>query len=65
MQILNQDTPTGDLNDIKVGDTISNGIGTFGEVDSIDFESGDGYWEYTFNLKCGGFIQVKKIIPTC
>ena len=65
MKILNQDTPTGELNDLKVGDKISNGIGTFGEVVSIDFESGDGYWEYIFTLKGGGFIQVKKLIPTC
>lgn len=65
MKILNQDTPTGELNDVQVGEAISNGIGTFGEVGSIDFESGDGYWEYTFTLKGGGFIQVKKIIPSC
>ena len=65
MKILNQDTPTGELNDVKIGDTISNGIGTFGEVESIQFDSGDGYWEYTFTLKGGGFIQVKKLIPTC
>ncbi|RZL32344.1 MAG: hypothetical protein EOO96_14270 [Pedobacter sp.] len=65
MKTLNQDTPTGELNDLKVGDKISNGLGTFGEVESIQFESGDSYWEYTFTLKCGGFIQVKKLIPTC
>ncbi|TKB99468.1 hypothetical protein [Pedobacter cryotolerans] len=65
MKILNQDTPTGELNDLKVGDKISNGIGTFGEIDSIIFESGDGYWEYTFALVGGDFIQVKKLIPTC
>ena len=65
MKTLNQDTPAGELNDLKVGDKISNGIGTFGEIKSIQFESGDGYWEYTFDLNGGGFIQVKKLIPTC
>lgn len=65
MKILNQDTPTGELNDIKVGDLINNGIGTFGEVGAIEFINGDGFWEYTFTLVGGGFIQVKKTIQTC
>lgn len=65
MKILNQDTPTGELNDVKIGDSISNGIGTFGEVESVNFESGDGFWEYTFSLTGGGYIQIKKNIQTC
>jgi len=65
MKILNQDTPTGELNDVKVGDAISNGIGTFGEVEKVEFESGDGFWQYTFALVGGGYIQVKKTIQTC
>lgn len=65
MKVLNEDTPTGELNDVKIGDEISNGLGTFGQVDTINFESGDGYWEFTFSLAGGGLIQVKKIIPTC
>ena len=65
MKILNDNTPTGELNDVKIGDSISNGIGTFGEVEAVNFESGYGFWEYTFALVGGGFIQVKKTIQTC
>ena len=65
MKILNDNTPTGELNDVKVGDEISNGIGTFGQVEEIKFDSGDGYWQFTFVLFGGGLIQVKKTIPTC
>ncbi|TKC05586.1 hypothetical protein FA048_17855 [Pedobacter polaris] len=65
MKILNQDTPTGELNEVKVGDSISNGIGTFGEVEDIKFENGDGFWEFTFALVGGGLIQVRKTIQTC
>ncbi|RZK52467.1 MAG: hypothetical protein EOO87_15175 [Pedobacter sp.] len=65
MKILNDNTPTGELNDVQVGDEISNGLGTFGQVEEIKFESGDGYWQFTFALVGGGLIQVKKIIPTC
>ena len=39
MKILNDNTPTGELNDIKIGDRISNGIGTFGEVAEIKFDN--------------------------
>ena len=65
MKIINDNTPTGELNEIKVSDQISNGIGTFGEVEEIKFENGDGFWEYTFALIGGGYIQVKKISQTC
>ena len=65
MKILNDLTPTSDLTAIKAGDQISNGIGTFGEVEEVKFESGSDYWEFTFKLVGGGFIQVKKTRTTC
>ncbi|WP_316772071.1 hypothetical protein [Pedobacter frigiditerrae] len=65
MKILNDNTPTSELTEIKVGDSISNGIGTFGEVEDIKFENGDGFWEFTFSLIGGGFIQVRKTRTTC
>ncbi|RZK51433.1 MAG: hypothetical protein EOO91_20860 [Pedobacter sp.] len=65
MKILNDNTPTSQLTEVKVGDSISNGIGTFGEVEDIKFEDGDGFWEFTFSLVGGGFIQVKKNRTTC
>ncbi len=65
MKILNDTTPTSELTSIKIGDSISNGIGTFGEVDDIKFENGDGFWEFTFSLVGGGLIQVKKTRTTC
>lgn len=65
MKIINDNTPTGELNEVKVGDQISNGIGTFGEVEELKFENGDGFWEYTFALVGGGYIQVKKMSQTC
>ena len=65
MKILNDNTPTGELTEVKVGDSISNGIGTFGEVEDVKFESVDGSWEFTFSLVGGGFIQVRKTSATC
>ncbi|TCC87061.1 hypothetical protein EZ428_22965 [Pedobacter frigiditerrae] len=65
MKILNDNTPTSELTQVKVGDSISNGIGTFGEVEAIKFENGDGFWEFTFSLIGGGFIQVIKTRTTC
>ncbi len=65
MKILNESTPTSELTDVKIGDSISNGLGTFGEVEAVKFENGDGFWEFTFALVGGGFIQVKKIRATC
>lgn len=65
MKILNDNTPTSELTEVKVGDSISNGIGTFGEVEVIKFENGDGFWEFTFSLVGGGFIQVRKTRTTC
>ena len=65
MKIIDENTPTGELNDIKIGDAVSNGLGTFGEVVAIDFEVGDGYWKYLFKLVGGGLIEVTKAIPTC
>ncbi|WP_316787149.1 hypothetical protein [Pedobacter frigiditerrae] len=65
MKILNDNTPTSELTQVKVGDSISNGIGTFGEVEDIKFEDGDGFWEFTFSLIGGGFIQVRKTRTTC
>jgi len=65
MKILNDNIPTSELTQIEVGDSISNGIGTFGEVEAIKFENGDGFWEFTFSLVGGGFIRVRKARTTC
>ncbi|RZK33516.1 MAG: hypothetical protein EOO90_32170 [Pedobacter sp.] len=65
MKILNENTPTSELTEVKVGDSISNGLGTFGEVEAIKFENGDSFWEFTFSLIGGGFIQVRKNRTTC
>jgi hypothetical protein len=65
MKILNDTTPTSELSAIKIGDLISNGIGTFGEIEAINFENGDGFWEFTFSLVGGGLIRVRKDRTTC
>lgn len=65
MTITNKDTPTGDLTAIKIGDEINNGLGTFGQVEHIEFEDTEIYWKFTFKLIGGGFIEVTKMRNIC
>ncbi len=65
MKILNDLTPTSDISSVKIGDQISNGLGTFGEVEEIIFDNGTNYWEFTFKLLGGGLIQIRKTITSC
>jgi hypothetical protein len=65
MKIINQDTSTSELIAIKMGDLISNGIGIFGVVENIEFKNNNDYWEFTFLLVGGDFIQIKKARENC
>ena len=65
MLIVNDDTPTSLLTAIKVGDSISNGLGTFGEVAEVNFEDHQEIWQFTFTLVGGGFIVAKKQRSSC
>ena len=65
MIILNDSTPTSELTSIKVGDQISNGLGTFGEVAAVNFDHTDAYWKFTFSLTGGGLIEVTKYKNGC
>jgi len=65
MKIINEITPTSDLTAIQVGDKISNGLGTFGEVLEITFDDASEYWGFLFSLHGGGFIEVKKFKNGC
>jgi len=65
MIILNESTPTSELTSIKVGDQISNGIGTFGEVAEINFDHTSEYWKFTFALTGGGLVEVVKYKNGC
>lgn len=65
MKIINDTTPTSELTAIKIGDQISNGLGTFGTVASIGFEHSSEYWQFTFSLSGGGLIQVTKTKNGC
>ena len=65
MKVINDTTPTSEIAEIKIGDHISNGLGTFGEVNKIDFEDHDHSWKFTFSLAGGGFIEATKSRNTC
>ncbi len=65
MTIINNQTPTSEIAAIEIGDMISNGIGTFGEVEDIVFEDTDSYWQFKFTLVGGGYIDAKKTKTTC
>lgn len=65
MIIINDESPTSELTSIKVGDQISNGLGTFGEVKDIHFENSDHIWKFTFALVGGGLIEATKTRNTC
>lgn len=65
MKIINDQTPTSQLTEVKVGDQISNGLGTFGEVEDINFQNEDLSWKFTFKLVGGGFIEATKTRNTC
>lgn len=65
MKILNDATPTSELTVVKIGDQISNGLGTFGEVAAIKFDNEPSYWQFTFTLTGGGLIAVIKTKDSC
>jgi len=65
MKIINNDTPTSEVTSVKVGDEISNGLGTFGTVEEIKFEDSSEHWHFIFALTGGGFIEAKKTRNTC
>ena len=65
MIILNESTPTSELTAVEVGDQISNGIGTFGEVAEISFNDSSEYWQFKFTLTGGGIIEVSKFKDGC
>jgi len=65
MKILNDTTPTSELTAVKVGDQISNRLGTFGEVAEIKFDNEPAYWQFTFVLTGGGLIEVIKTKNSC
>ena len=65
MKIINNLTPTSEITEVKVGDSISNGLGTFGEVEEIKFEDTPSGWHFTFALVGGGFIEAKKDRASC
>ena len=65
MKIINHETPTSEVSSVKVGDQISNGLGTFGEVEEIKFEEVDQAWKFTFALVGGGFVEAIKTRNTC
>jgi hypothetical protein len=65
MKIINDTTSTSEVTAIKIGDTISNGLGVFGEVDAIDFDNANEFWQFTFTLTNGGFIEVIKTKNGC
>lgn len=65
MQIVNDQTPTSQLTAIQIGDHISNGLGTFGEVKEISFEDLNHTWKFVFALVGGGLIEASKTRTTC
>jgi hypothetical protein len=65
MKIINDQTPTSEVTAIKIGDQISNGLGTFGEVEDITFEDTNEYWHFRFTLVGGGYIESKKERTSC
>ncbi len=65
MKIINNQTPTSEIAAIKIGDSISNGLGTFGEVEDITFDDTTGQWYFKFTLVGGGYIEATKERTTC
>jgi hypothetical protein len=65
MKIITNATPTSEITAVKVGDTISNGLGTFGEVEEIKFEDTLQGWHFIFALVGGGFIEAIKERKGC
>jgi hypothetical protein len=65
MKVIDDQTPTSEISAIKIGDHISNGLGTFGEVEDIEFEDNVAYWNFKFTLVGGGYIESRKERRTC
>jgi uncharacterized protein (UPF0218 family) len=57
---INNDLPASELQDIKVGDLVTDTFSKTGLVESIDIED-DGYYRiYTFTLVTGRVIVIKR-----
>ncbi|RZK40784.1 MAG: hypothetical protein EOO90_13840 [Pedobacter sp.] len=65
MRIINDTTSTSELTSIKIGEQISNGLGTFGEVSDVVFENNNDSWRFLFKLVGGGIIEVNKYKNGC
>jgi hypothetical protein len=65
MKIINNETPTSEISAVKIGDQISNGLGTFGEVKEISFENNNDGWLFKFELVGGGLISANKVSSSC
>lgn len=57
---INDDTPIDVLQDIKIGDMVTDGFSKTSLVESIDISDDGLYRVYEFNLITGRVITIKK-----
>ncbi len=60
MKIITADTPSTELNSIKINDAISDGFSKFGNVESIEIEDKGQFRLYIFTLITGTKIVIQK-----
>lgn len=60
MRIITNNTPTTELENIKVNDAISDGISKFGNVESIEVDARVQFRLYIYTLITGEKIVIQK-----
>ncbi|MCZ4222465.1 hypothetical protein [Pedobacter rhodius] len=65
MVIINENTPTSALLEIKKGVLIGNEKGASGTVEEVEIKDNDEFWLFIFHLKNGKQIDIRKVKNIC
>lgn len=65
MLLIDNNTPTSTLLEIKKGHLIGNEKGIYGTVEKVEINNDDAFWLFIFHLTDGDQIEIKKIKNIC
>lgn len=65
MLLIDNNTPTSTLLEIKKNDRIEDEKGVYGTVEKVEINNDDAFWLFIFQLTDGSQIEIKKIKNIC
>jgi len=65
MLLIDNNTPTSTLLEIKKNDLIEDEKGVYGTVEKVEINNDDAFWLFIFRLTDGSQIEIKKIKNIC